>query len=135
MLGGGNPVGGSNPSGTGTSINYIGIHAFANSGTVNVADTELTMISGQAPSNQYIVAKIQLGCLASTSDDFAVRIKMDGEEIMAVRMANIGQNYLYGHYPFLVIIPPSSKLELTLQNFGSSTPREWYAILEGEVYA
>ena len=134
MLGGGNPVSG-NPTGIGTSINYIGKHAFANSGTVNVADTELTMISGQAPSNQYIVAKIQLGCLASTSDDFAVRIKMDGEEIMSVRMANIGQNYLYGHYPFLVTIPPSSKIEVTLQNFASSTPREWYAILEGEVYA
>ena len=135
MLGGGNPVGGSNPSGTGTSINYIGKHAFANSGTVNVADTELTMISGQAPSNQYIVAKIQLGCLASTSDDFAVRIKIDGQNVMAVRMANIGQNYLYGHYPFLVTIPPSSKIEVTLQNFATSTPREWYAILEGEVYA
>ena len=135
MLGGGNPVSSSNPSGTGTSINYIGKHAFANSGSVDVADSELTMISGQAPSNQYIVAKIQLGCLASTSDDFAVRIKMDGEEIMAVRMANIGQNYLYGHYPFLVTIPPSSKIEVTLQNFASSTPREWYAILEGEVYA
>tara|TARA_Y100001963_G_C6447701_1_gene294376 strand:- start:116 stop:523 length:408 start_codon:yes stop_codon:yes gene_type:complete len=135
MLGGGNPVVGSNPTGVGTSINYIGKHAFANSGSVDVDDNETTMINGQAPNNSYVVANIQLGCLASTSDDFAVRIKIDGENVMAVRMANIGQNYLYGHYPFLVVIPPSSKLEVTLQNFASSTAREWYAALEGEVYA
>ena len=135
MLGGGNPVGSSNPTGVGTIINYIGKHAFANSGTVNVADTELTMIDGVAPNNSYVVANIQLGCLASTSDDFAVRIKIDGQNVMAVRMANIGQNYLYGHYPFQIVIPPNSRLQVTLQNFATSTPREWYATLEGEVYA
>ena len=29
MLGGGNPVGSSNPAGVGSSINYVGKHAYA----------------------------------------------------------------------------------------------------------
>ena len=133
--GAGNVAGSSNPSGVGTSLNYIGNHVYGNSGKVDVAAAEIALIDATTANNSYIVAKIQLGCLVATSDDYGLRIKIDGENVMAVRMSNIGQNYLYGDYPFHLLIPPSSRIEVTLANFASDTAREWYAILEGEVYA
>ena len=44
MLGGGNTVSGSNPSGTGSSISYIGNHAYAHSGLIGSATTEATQL-------------------------------------------------------------------------------------------
>ena len=44
MLGGGNPVSGANPSGTGTILNYIGSHAYAYSGDVSVDGNATTML-------------------------------------------------------------------------------------------
>ena len=48
MLGGGsgmasNPVGGSNPAGVSKGLNYLGKHAFANSGEILVNNNTVTM--------------------------------------------------------------------------------------------
>ena len=40
MLGGGNPVGGQNPVGVGSVLNYIGNFAYAYSGSVSVSSTD-----------------------------------------------------------------------------------------------
>ena len=62
MLGGGNPVvGGSNPSGTGSSINYIGEHAYAYSGEITSGSgTTKTLLNFITASNSYIVGTIHL---------------------------------------------------------------------------
>ena len=68
-------------------------------------------------------------------DDADLQVKIDGETIMGIQLDNSNQEYFYGAYPIELIIPPQSRLEVTLINVSSSTSREWYAILTGEVYA
>ena len=43
MLGGGNPIGGANPAGVGSTLNYIGNHAYGASGSIDV-DNNLSLI-------------------------------------------------------------------------------------------
>ena len=44
MLGGGNPVGGSHKTCIGSSINYIGKHAYASSGIITVDNNETNLL-------------------------------------------------------------------------------------------
>ena len=71
MLGGGNPVSGANPSGTGTILNYIGSHAYAYSGDVSVDGNATTMLKMQT-QNSYAVGTIQVGSTESGNDDIAL---------------------------------------------------------------
>jgi len=135
MLGGGNPVGGANPAGIGGSINYIGKHAYANSGTVSVPTAETTLIDATTANNSYLVAGIQLGCINKVSDDFDLEVKIDGETVMGIQLDNTNQEYSYGMYPITLIIPPSSRIQVTMTNISQDVGRDWYAILTGEVYA
>ena len=60
ISGAGNPVGGSNPAGTGTGLNYIGNHAYGYSGIVNSAsqDENVTLMSFTTGSH-YVVCEVQ----------------------------------------------------------------------------
>ena len=134
--GGGSPnVAGSSAAGVGTSLNYIGNHVYANSGTVSVTDNETTLIDTTTASNSYILGGIQLGSIVKVSEDFDLQIKINGETIMGIQVDNSNHEYLYGMYPITLLIPPQSRLEVTLINVSSSTGRDWYAIMTGEVYA
>ena len=87
MLSGGNPTGGANPSGTGSSINYIGNHCYANSGPVTVEDanTGNTTLIDFTTGNAYIVATLHMfNNQANALDDF-VRVLLDGQEIINAR--------------------------------------------------
>ena len=44
MLGGSNPVSSANPAGIGTSLNYLGKHAYATSGQFADTQTQATML-------------------------------------------------------------------------------------------
>ena len=68
MLGGGNPVSGANPSGTGTILNYIGKHAYAYSGNVSVDGNHTTMVK-MSTQNSYVVGTLQVGSSESGNDD------------------------------------------------------------------
>ena len=135
MLGGGNPVGGSNPVGIGQTLNYIGKHVYANSGLVVVDNATTTLLDSRTSSNSYILAGIQLGCINKVSEDFDVEIKIDGQTVMGIQIDNSNQEYLYGMYPIELIIPPDSRIQVTMINISSGTGRDWFLTLTGEVYA
>ena len=78
--GGAGNVGGGAPVGVGSSINYIGNHAYAFSGQVTSGTgTTITMLDFTTASNSYITANIQFGFAGSRSnDDERVEIYADG---------------------------------------------------------
>ena len=133
--GGAGNVGGGSAAGVGTSLNYIGNHVYANSGTISVPTAETTLIDGSTANNSYVLAGIQLGCIDKVSDDFDLSVKINGEIIMGIQLDNTNQEYSYGMYPITLVIPPNSRLEVTLTNISQDVGRDWYAILTGEVYA
>jgi hypothetical protein len=132
MLGGGNPVSGNNPTGTGSSINYVGNHAYANSGAITVensADAGTTLLKFSL-GNSYIMADIHIfNNQASALDDF-IHVKIDGQLIVKARYQNA--NELHQDQPLKVLIPPFSQFEIKASTSGA-TP-EFTAVLTGRVY-
>jgi len=138
LIGGGgaaNTAGSGGTAGVGTSLNYIGNHVYANSGTVSVPTAVTTLIDGTTANDSYTVAGIQLGCIEKVSDDFDLAIKVNGEIIYGLQLDNTHQEFSYGMYPISLIIPPNSRIKVTLTNISQDVGRDWYAILTGEVYA
>ena len=135
MLGGGNPVSSSNPAGTGTSINYVGNHAYAHSGKIETVgqNTEAIMLKFST-GNSYIDAGLALQQGEDTTDDLYFAVKMNGEIVLAHQASRIDLSVIVGN-TLEIIIPPYTNVEVTVQNFSSSTARDAYAVLRGEVYA
>ena len=116
MLGGGNTVSGSNPSGTGSSISYIGNHAYAHSGLIGSATTEATQLKFST-GNTYITATLMLNGGVDPSNigngiNTIFYINMNGERISAIRtetnLEDMPSTMLYK-----VLIPANTDFEVT----------------------
>ena len=87
MLGGGNPVGGQNPSGIGTSLNYIGNHVYANSGTYEASTSSQTVLEFTT-GNNYIVGTLQLNSAIQFSNvslrQTAAKISYDSQTVALI---------------------------------------------------
>jgi hypothetical protein len=87
--GGAGNVAGSNPAGTGTSLNYIGNHAYAYSGTFTGSSTDQTVLDFSTGS-EYLVGELQVN--APVDDDatevgstLVARISFNNEEIALLK--------------------------------------------------
>jgi len=137
LIGGGGSgnVAGGNPSGTGGSLNYIGDHVYANSGSVSVPTAETSLIDTTTGGNSYILADIQLSSIDKVSDDFDLKIKINGEVVYGLQIDNTGyQAFLYGMSPIQLILPPQTRIEITLTNISQDVGREWFCTITGRVY-
>jgi len=135
MLGGGNPVGSTNPAGTGSSINYIGKHAYAYSGSVGVDNTVRTMLDFTTAANTYILGRIAFFSDVINNDDYQLVIKIDGEAVMQQKVPQTYQTTATGYIPVEVIIAPQSRVEVTLANVTDTTSSDWTVTMVGEQYA
>ena len=70
MLGGGNPVGGTNPTGIGQTLNYVGNRVFAYSGLLTMT-TSGTVCLSFTTGNEIIVAKAQ--CFNAENDSTVIK--------------------------------------------------------------
>jgi hypothetical protein len=129
--GGGAPnVGGGNPVGTGSSINYIGNHAYANSGPIAVAQADTTQLDFTTGS-QYIVAKFRFNT-ESTDDDIRFQVNFDGQTVQGYTIGS-SNNHAF-HSALDLLIPPYTHVTTTGYNESSSSGRTTYASITGRVY-
>jgi hypothetical protein len=138
LIGGGGAgnVAGGNPSGTSSNLQYIGDHVYATSGSISVPTAETSLIDATTAGNSYILADIQLSSIDKVSDDFDLRIKINGEVVYGLQIDNTGyQSFLYGMSPIQLIIAPQTRIEVTLTNISQDVGREWFCNLTGRVYA
>ncbi len=131
--GGFNAVPGSNPTGTGNTLNYIGKHVYLYSGVVGVAISETTIVQCEVPANQYIVAKLQIFLGVATNEDFVYKIKINNEIVMQYTLNHTTTELYTSDEPLYLILPPLSKLTVTGQ--GSGSTRDHTATITGRVYA
>tara|TARA_R100001594_G_C3936736_1_gene239591 strand:- start:233 stop:631 length:399 start_codon:yes stop_codon:yes gene_type:complete len=132
MLGGGNPVGGQNPSGIGSSLNYIGKHAYMYTGAVSVGTTETTIAEFTTGGNSYLVGQWQPQILENTTDDLEFRLYVNNQ-IIAELVLTSSRDYT----PFEeveIIIPTDTTVKITGHNLGSGS-KNVGSIITGEVYA
>ena len=132
MLGGGNPVGGSNPSGTGSSINYIGEHAYAYSGPVTDAasGSASTSCLKFTTSNSYIMATISWLTNYQGGNDTFVDILLDGQSVYTGVYDT--DPHVVNDQPLQILIPANANFEF---KWGvSGVTREMSVVLAGRVY-
>jgi hypothetical protein len=132
MFGGGNPVGGSNPSGTGGSINYIGDFAYAYSGPITVNNNQTTLIKFTTGASLF-VGTFRPSYTTSTSDNYGWTIKINDEIIgYSEFISATPQGSITSEFD--LIIAPFSKVEIVAQNTEDTDNNDVAALITGRVY-
>jgi len=134
MLGGGNPVGGSNPSGVGSSINYVRTpeknFAYAFSGDIVDAGTggANTTLLNFTTGNETILADIGFTETDRNSEAIFFKIIINSQTVVDVAY---DASPPYTNVPYRILIPPYSKLEVKFGCSATETGTGWMA---GEVF-
>ena len=132
MLGGGNPVGGANPAGTGTNLNHIGELVYAYSGDVTLTGDLVnlaTMLEFETGS-QLIRGNISWGSDTVGGNDTRVNISMNSERIFVCRYSSGADES--NDQPLNIVIPPFSKVLVTMAGEVSVTAT---VLFTGELHA
>jgi len=130
ILGGAGNVAGSNPAGTGSSLNYIGEHAWANSGGVDVPQSITQMLNFDTGLS-YVIAEFTFGNSSGSGDDMEFEVSINDEKIMSIAVSSA--NAMPPNKP-IILLPPYSTVLVTGYNLSSATPREVFAVIVGRVY-
>jgi hypothetical protein len=139
MLGGaGNPVGGSNPTGIGATLNYIGDHAYGYSGAVTVSNSSETLLDFTT-GDVYITAKFAFGLdrtnAADANKDYGYRIKVNDQIVIENFTFSDGDGTMvYGAADTVlpIIIEPQSRI--VIECFTNDDNITCYGVLTGRVY-
>jgi len=137
LIGGGGAgnTAGSNPAGTGTSLNYIRTeedtfaHGYSGVITANGVDTSALDFT---TSNETIVGSCYYTCNADAlgANFLTFQIKFNGTIIIIVKeRRDLGQ---LSEVPFALIIPPYTHVEVIFPNNG--TAADLTAVITGRVY-
>ena len=132
--GGGSPnvSGGANPAGTGSSLNYIGEHAYMYTGAVSVGTSETTIAEFTTGGNTYLVATWQPQIMVNTTDDIEFNLYLN-DQVIAQVITTASKDYS----PFEeveIIIPTDTRIKITGHNLGSGN-KNVGSIITGRVYA
>jgi len=120
-------------SGTQKGLSILSDRCYALSGVIGVAQAEVSMLDFSTEAN-IIKADIQLVSAVEVSDNYEFKVKFNGQTIWKQRLTNTVQLYPYGIYPIQLVIPPLTKVEITLYNVSADTSREWSVSLTGRIY-
>tara|TARA_R100001463_G_C3540196_1_gene222347 strand:+ start:1915 stop:2328 length:414 start_codon:yes stop_codon:yes gene_type:complete len=137
MLGGGNPLGGSNPAGIGSTLNYIGKFVYANSGTFEAKNSEQTLLSFTTGS-ETIVGKLNCYGQVNFSDPGAGgittwQLSLNSEVVAVLRIDTAALDMSLPDF-INVIIPPFTKVDLKALSNENTPDEKLTAMLTGEVY-
>jgi hypothetical protein len=127
-----NPVAGSNPSGTGASVNYVGNHAYAYSGIVTVGTNYTSLLEFSTGAN-YITSNIQFYSASITGADINMKVSLNSEAIIESAYNQQGQLDPVGYEGHIVLIPPYSSVKIEMKVVSGTS--ELSTTLSGRVYA
>jgi len=134
LIGGaGNVAGGANPSGVGTSLNYVGDHCYAYSGLIATDNVEQTFLDFTT-SNAYVMSKIQWYSPEASTNNYELKVKINSEIAVASEVFQITATNPTGYSPIEILLPPYSRVEITLINTETADSRSSAIILTGRVY-
>jgi len=138
ILGGAGNVAGSNPAGTGATLNYIGEHCYGHSGLVGVTNAAQFTLLEFTTGGFYIVGTNQFLYASNSNNAMKYRIYMN-DEIIAMYGVTMSGDYSQnetGPEQDLVhlIIPPHTKVKMTAENETSSSSIDQCAVFQGRIY-
>ena len=134
ILGGGQSgFGSGGVAGTGKGLNYLGNHAYANSGIhAATAGGHTTMLEFETGA-QYIIAEFCFGNTSASSDHIEFEISLNSEVIMACIGDAIGESFPLNS--FQLLLPAYSKVKVTTINASGGADRSVFASISGRVYS
>ena len=139
LVGGGGTgnVSGSNPAGTGTSLNYIGDYAFAYSATFAGATSSIEVL-GFATGSEMLVGKFNLNsCIqidtANITGTF-FRISFNGEQV-GIAFSGNGANDSPSNAVIDMIVPPYTNVVVDAWADGTAGSSLGNVQFTGRVYA
>ena len=139
LIGGGGAgnVGGGNPSGTGTTLNYIGDHAYAYSGTFEATASLQTMLEFTTGS-VYLYGQLQCNGSIKTTDIgggalTAFQISADGQVISLLKITGSAETAPYDATQEL-ILPPYTKIKVECISSGTASGFLSTSTFVGRVY-
>ena len=121
-------------SGTQQGLTVLGDHCFGYSGEIDVANTELFLLSFFSPGKRYIIGQVQLGSKAGENEDYEFKIYFNGSVVFSAVFGNQSQNEI-GAWPIPLMIPPATEVKMSLDNIADTDARTWTVHLVGKVYA
>ena len=131
ILGGAGNVAGSNPAGTGSSLNYIGNHAYAYSGAIAFDSNETTALLFDV-GNIYVKSVLHIAYAGTSSDDMTAKLYLDDQLVWDAQFTSGTSTVTGDTMPLDFIIPSYTKVKLTFASDAGS--RTAYAVLKGRVY-
>ena len=114
-------------------LSIVGNHAYAYSGEVSVANTEINLLDFVA-GKDYITAKVQLGSKAGENEDFEFKIYFNGSVVFSTLFNNQGAQYVDVANSIPIIIPPLTNVQMSLDNIADTDTRVWTVHMVGRVY-
>jgi hypothetical protein len=136
--GGGAPnVAGGNPAGIGTSLNVIGDHCYATSGTITTGNTAATMLQFGTGA-YYCIVNISYSVTRGAgggTDNYELAIEFDGQAVMHAETASPASPT--GPLVQLneILIPPYTNVTMTTQNRSQDVDHDSFVTISGRVYA
>ena len=128
--GGGAPnVAGSNPAGTGQSLNYVGNHVYAYSGVVGAASGGTTYLNFTTGS-EYIVGQMICNYADNQTTDMTYTIKFDSQIIQ--QWVSLGPSPYDPQNVVDLVIPPFTKVEVIITS--ASTTRDQTVGFTGRIH-
>ena len=136
MISGGNPVGGGNPAGTGSSLNFIGKHAYGYSGVIDTnSNNETTLLLFSMPSSTYFFGRLIFNATATSGSIITYKVLLDNQIILQYAQANSAasdQGEPDNSIP--IILPNESTIKITATNQNAQNEGQC-VLLTGEMYA
>ena len=137
MLSGGNPTGGANPSGSGTSINYIGEHAYAYSGNIVSSQTRFTALKFST-GNRYIVGRLNFTGFIdddqpATRDAGMCALLINGEESLLLATGSDAIDATSVVYAE-ILLPSNSEIIVEVESVGAAADNFCTVGITGRVY-
>ena len=128
--GGAGNVAGSNPAGTGTSLNYVGDFAYAYSGLVATSATPTNCLDFTT-GNTIFVGSFQPFYLGDSTNNIRWDVKFDGQIVTGTEVSSSRD---YSPYEEIsIIIPPFTRVEISMDNLSGGT-EDAGATITGRVY-
>jgi len=136
--GGGSPnvAGGSGPASVGKTLNYVGDHVYAYSGSTSVAGASSanTTLLNFSTGSEYIMSELQGFSTERGSAQLYMVVKFNGQDIIKTEFDDAGSASNLLDMPIKLIIPPFTTVQC-LVGIESGTTKDWSLTLTGRIYA
>jgi len=133
ILGGAGNIAGSNPAGTGSSLNFIGDHVYGFSGIVANASsgTADSVCFDFTTGAEYIDTRVSVMSDEVGTAALYARIEMNGEAVFRQNIDSASSGGFQYDNPFYMIIPPFTHFKLLV---GANANVDFTAMIVGRVY-